>query len=272
MDGIKVSVIMGVYNTDSREMLYAAIDSILNQTLKEIELIVCDDGSTDGTYELLRDIAKSDSRIILLRNEVNAGLAASLNKCIHVAKGNYIARMDADDISSLDRLDEEYKFLSVHSQFAFVGCNCNLVNSKGIYGKRIYKEKPEKKDFLFNSPFSHPTIMIRKEAIISIKGYRVARETKRMEDYDMFMRLYYNHYQGYNLQKFLYNYREDNMTMKKRKYRFRIDEAIIRYKGFKRLKLLPLGYLYVLKPLIVGMIPQIFLRRLKRDTIYSKSI
>jgi hypothetical protein len=114
--------------------------------------------------------------------------------------------------------------------------------------------------------------MISTEVLRKIGGYRISCETRRMEDYDMFMRLYYNNYLGYNMQKYLYYYREDNLSFNKRKYRYRIDEAIVRYKGFKSLHLLPRGYFYIIKPLIVGIIPLRILRKLKRDTIYYNNM
>lgn len=268
MDEVMISVIMGVYNTSDNSVLYKAINSILRQTFQNFEFIICDDGSTDKTYDLLCDIAKTDLRVVVIRNEMNLGLAVTLNKCIDVSRGKYIARMDADDISASNRLEKEYNFLIFNTDYAFVGCSSFLFANKGIYGKRQPIEIPSKKNFLFNSPFIHPTLMIKREAILVVKGYRSSPETKRMEDYDMFMRLYSHNFIGYNLQEFLYYYREDNQSLKKRKYRYRIDESIVRYKGFKQLNLLPQGIIYVIKPLLVGLIPQRVLSKLKKNIFY----
>lgn len=261
---VKISVIMGVYNTSNYAILNKAVNSILNQTYKNFEFIICDDGSTDNTYEKLKNIERSDRRIKIIKNDINRGLAYTLNHCISVSNGEYIARMDADDISLTNRFELELKFLEENLEYDFVGCNVFLIDDKGCWGKRCYKEKVAKKDFLFNSPFTHPTIMIRKHVIDTVGGYRVEKITRRAEDYELWMRLYANGFRGYNIQDFLFEYREDNKTFARRKYKYRLDEAMIRYKGFKSLGLMPVGLIYVLKPIILGMIPQCIYRCIKK--------
>lgn len=260
----KVSVIMGIYNMEQKkDLVKLAIDSILNQSYKDFEFIICDDGSSDNTYNVVKNIVKDDKRVILLKNEINRGLAYSLNKCISKSRGKYIARMDADDISENNRLEKQVDFLDKHSEYAIVGCNLLLVNNNGVWGKRILAEKPTKKSFLFTSPFCHPAIVMRKEVLNEVNNYRVEKITRRAEDYDLFMRIYANGYKGYNMQEFLYQFREDNDTYKRRAYKYRWDEMQVRYRGFKDLKLLPNGLIYVIKPLIVGLIPQKCLRKLR---------
>lgn len=260
----KISVIMGVYNMASCEdILHAAIKSILEQSYKDFEFIICDDGSSDDTYSLLQGFSLKDSRIVLLQNKCNIGLAATLNKCIKYAKGKFIARMDSDDMSDKLRLEKELDFLEKHTEFAMVGSCVNLFSANGVWGIRDVEEYPAKKSFLFNSPFVHPSIMMRKKVFVELGGYRVAKETLRAEDYDLFMRLYALGYRGYNLQENLLSYREDDNAYKKRKYKYRIDETIVRYIGFKKLGLLPRYVLYVVKPLIVGLVPQSIINKLK---------
>lgn len=263
----RVSVIMGIYNSNNEEMVKSAIDSILNQTFKDFEFIICDDGSTDGTYELVKRLTKHDDRVILIQNEKNSGLAYSLNHCLSIAKGEYIARMDADDISLPERLEEEVAFLDNNKEFAIVGCNVKFFNSNGIWGKRCLPEFPEKASFLFTSPFVHPSILIRAEVMTVLCGYRVEKETLRAEDYDLFMRMYSKGYKGYNLQAELYCFREDENAYKRRAYKYRLDEAKVRYKGFKSLGLMPRAIPYVIKPLIVGLLPQKFLSVLRNKKI-----
>lgn len=260
----KVSVIMGIYNTNNREMVKEAIDSILNQTFKDFEFIICDDGSTDNTYDLVKELTQHDERCILIRNEQNQGLAQTLNNCLAIAKGEYIARMDADDISIHTRFEDEVTFLDEHNEYVLVGGNCELFDNHGVYGIKKLIEKPKKMDLLFGPPFIHPSIMIRKKSLQTLQGYRVCKETLRAEDYDLWMRLYALGWKGYNLQKVIYQFREDKNTFKRRKYKFRIDEAKVRYKGFKSLGLLPKGYIYIVKPLIVGLIPQKILSKFRK--------
>lgn len=261
----EISVIMGIYNmANKKEIMRLAIESILNQTYKNFEFIICDDGSSDETYEILKEFCKKDERILLLKNNKNRGLAYSLNHCLSIAKGKYIARMDADDISMPNRLEKQIKFLDEYLEYAMVGCNLLFINDKGIWGKRILAEKPTKKSFLFTSPFCHPAIVMRKEVLDKVNNYKVEKITRRAEDYDLFMRIYANGYKGYNLQEFLYQFREDNDAFKRRAYKYRLDEVQVRYKGFKALGLMPRGFLYVIKPLIVGLIPQKLLANLRK--------
>lgn len=261
----EVSIIMGIYKMIKKENLVKlAIDSILNQTYKDFEFIICDDGSNDGTYEMVQDLIKNDKRVILIKNDENKGLAYSLNHCLSIAKGKYIARMDADDISMPDRLEKQIDFLNEHLEYAMVGCNLLLINDKGIWGKRILAKEPIKKSFLFTSPFCHPAIVIRKEVLDKVNNYKVEKITRRAEDYDLFMRIYANGYKGYNMQEFLYQFREDNDAFKRRSYKYRWDEVQIRYRGFKALNLMPSASLYIIKPLIVGLIPQKILVKLRK--------
>lgn len=252
----KVSVIMGIYNTNNKVMVKKAIDSIINQSFSDFEFIICDDGSSDNTYEIVKEIISNDKRCILIKNNRNMGLAYSLNNCLKIAKGEYIARMDADDISMLDRFEKQVKFLDNNPQYAIVGGNAELFNEKGTYSERVMKEYPTKEDLLFGTIFIHPSIMMRKDVLLKLNGYRAVKETSRCEDYDLWLRLYTYGYKGYNIQENIYKFREDINAFKRRKYKYRIDEARVRYKGFKNLKLFPKGYIYVIKPLIVGLIPQ----------------
>ena len=261
----KVSVIMGVYNMANKESIVKlAIESILNQTYKDFEFIICDDGSSDDTYNVVKNIVKGDERIILLKNEKNKGLAYSLNRNIKKSKGKYIARMDSDDISENNRLEKQIEFLDNHSEYVMVGCNLLLINDKGIWGKRILVEKPSKKSFLFTSPFCHPSMVMRRKILDSINYYKVEKITRRAEDYDLFMRIYARGYKGYNMQDFLYQFREDDETYKRRAYKYRWDEVQIRYRGFNLLGLMPWAIPYVIKPLIVGLIPQKILAKLRK--------
>lgn len=260
----KISVIMGIYNmANKKEIMKLAIKSIFNQTYRNFEFIICDDGSDDGTYEIVQNLVKEDNRVVLIKNSENKGLAYSLNRCLSIANGKYIARMDADDISVPDRLEKQIKFLDEHLEYAMVGCNLLLINDKGIWGKRILAEKPTKKSFLFTSPFCHPAIVMRKDVLDEVNNYKVEKITRRAEDYDLFMRIYANGYKGYNIQKFLYQFREDNEAYKRRKYKYRLDEVQIRYRGFKMLGLMPYAIPYIIKPLIVGLIPQQLLSKIK---------
>lgn len=259
-----VSVLMGAYQIEGLSFFPRAMESLLCQTYERIEILICDDGSTDTTAQILEEWAERDPRIHILAHEKNRGLAAALNTCTEAANGDYLARQDADDVSHLTRLEEQVAFLESHTNVDFLGTNVNLCDRQGIWGERSLPEYPQRRDFLFCSPFVHGTVMYRAEALRKAEGYRVCRQTYRTEDYDLFMRMYALGMEGANLQTPLYDYREDRENMGKRKYRYRVDEAVIRYVGFQKLGLLPNGLPYVVKPLFVGLIPARLLFWLKR--------
>lgn len=268
---MRVSVVMGIYNCE--KTLKESIDSLLNQTYDSYEIILCEDGSKDNTLQIAKDYVRNyPQKIRLIQNDINKGLAYSLNRCIDISEGEYIARMDADDISYKDRFEKQMSYLESHPECALVGCQAFLFNEEGIWGVRKGKENPLKKDFLFGSQFIHPTIIIKKAILNQIGNYTVSKATLRAEDYDLFMRLYAAGFTGHNMEDFLLNYREDDSTFKRRAYKYRLDEAKVRYDGFKKLKLMPIGLLYVLKPLIVGLIPQKVLTLLRHQELESNQM
>ena len=181
LSNILVTVVMGVYNQHNTAELEEAVQSILAQSMREWELIICDDGSEGEAARNLKNYENRDPRIRVIRHSENKGLAATLNTCIAQAKGKYIARMDADDISRPKRLERQYQFLEKHIQYAFAGCNADLIDENGIWGARIMPEKPEKRDFLPFSPFIHPSVMVRREVYLMSGGYYVSKETWRCE-------------------------------------------------------------------------------------------
>ncbi|MDO4296139.1 MAG: glycosyltransferase [bacterium] len=258
----KVSVLMGVYN--GAAILKTAISSIQKQSFQDWEFIICDDCSTDTSYEILCELAKQDSRIHILRNAQNRKLAATLNRCLKVAKGEYIARMDDDDFSYPERFQKQVDFLETHPEYAFVSSLVDCFDGKQIVRNHFLRpEKPQAKDFLSSTQFVHPATMFRRSALLSVQAYRVCRWTERTEDYDLFMRLYAAGMRGYNIQQPLLRYTVNVSGMqKKRLYRYRINEAVVRYQGFRAMGLLPKAWPWVLRPLLVGLIPQTWIWKL----------
>lgn len=260
----KVSVISGVYNIGSLSVFPLAAESVLAQTAGDFEWILCDDGSTDNTREILDELAKADSRIRVIGNAANKGLAESLNHCLAHARGELIARQDADDLSAADRFRKQIEYLEANPQIGFVGSNVALWDHTGRYGKRVFPEFPQPKDFLFTQPFVHGALMFRRSALEAAGGYRAAKETLRAEDYEMLMRMYAAGIRGANIQEELYFFKEDEATQRRRKYRYRLDEAAVRWRGFQEIGLMPGALPYVAKPLVVGLIPVKLLKKLKK--------
>lgn len=261
----QISVLMSVYNQKKPEQLEAAIQSVLKQTFTDFEFIIYNDGSDEETSARLQKYIDVDKRIRLIEDEVNRGLAYSLNACIDVAKGKYLARMDDDDICDPDRFMVQYDYLERHKDIALVGCNAKLIDDKGVWGIRQMPEYPDEKSFLRFSPFIHPTVMIRREVLEATNGYNASKETLRCEDYELFMRLWKEGYKGYNIQLDLFSYREERTSYKKRKFKYRMDEMRLRYRNFKELGLLfPFGWVYVLRPVLAAFVPGAFILQMKK--------
>lgn len=242
-----VSVVVAAYN--SEKYVCECIKSIQNQTYDNWEMIICDDCSTDKTFEIISNIAKEDSRIHVIKNNENSGAGRSRNNCLEICKGDYIMIQDADDVCENDRMQNLVKSL-MHTTIDFVSSGHYLFDENGKYKVNIpQNEYPQKKNFLYGIPFCHAATMFKKECLIAVNGYRVSRETRRGQDYDMFMRLYAEGYRGKNIKDVLYGYRVNRDTIARRKFRYRIDECLIRYKGFKKMGILYLGVPFILKPI-----------------------
>lgn len=257
-----ISVIMGVYNSQSPDMLKSAIQSILNQTFSDFEFIICNDCSTSSFIApLLNEMASKDSRIVLISNETNSGLAATLNHCLSVSKGKYIARMDDDDISLPDRLKKEVEFLDNNPEYDLVGCNMLLEDGNKIWGKRIKPENPPKEGLYQGCVYSHPTIMFTRKMIEKVQGYSTGKHITRAEDYDLYCKMHENGMKGYNIQEYLYLYYHTTATYKKQKLSHRIDEYYLRKDHFKKLSMLKGHYLYLFKPILSGLTPRFIRKR-----------
>ena len=166
----QISVVMSVYNGE--KYLHEAIDSILDQTSTDFEFIIIDDGSTDDSAEIIN--LYSDNRIKLIQQE-NKGLAAALNEGIKIAKGKYIARMDADDISEPDRFDVQFQYMEENPRCVVVGSLSNIISKDGdfLYLEERSTDKSELKKTLPNdTPFAHGSGFMRASALHSVGGYK----------------------------------------------------------------------------------------------------
>lgn len=261
----EVSVIMGVYEKGSQTTdIFQSVHSILKQTHFDLEFLICDDGSSSEVINLLNTLANEDKRIMLLRAGDKLTLPQKLNYCLHHAQGQFIARQDADDISKKDRIEKQLQFLKDNKSLSFVGCNANIITNGRNAGKRVFPEFPCKEDFLFRLPFLHPTLVFKVECLEYINGYSESKFAVLCEDYDLLMRLYQNNYLGANLQEYLFYYRVEPESYKKRRYRHRINETITRYNRFRDNKMLLKGLPFIIKPLILGLIPARFVEYLKK--------
>jgi glycosyltransferase involved in cell wall biosynthesis len=203
----KISVIMPVYN--SSQFLRAAIESILNQTMSDYEFIIINDGSNDESVEIISEYERKDARICFINNKENSGLIDVLNQGISVSTGDYIARMDADDISLPQRFKVQSQFLDTHPEVGVVGSNVHFIDSSGrrisnfINNPRLPQTTNQIKwSLCFSCCLIHPTIMMRQELVKKVGGYN--KQAKHAEDYDLWERMsvitnYYNLSQKYLL-------------------------------------------------------------------------
>ena len=260
----KVSVLMGAYNC--AETIAKSIDSIIDQSFTDWEFIICDDGSNDATVEVVEEYIKKDSRIILIRNDFNQGLSYTLNRCISVAQGEYCARMDADDLCDSSRFEKQVRFLDEHSEYGFVSTRMTRFDEQGTYQipEPIESYSPTKKDFIKGSPFCHAPVMIRKSAYEMVDGYRNLPKTLGVEDYDLWFRLYAQGINGYVLQEPLYHMFDGRKAAKRRTFKRRMNEAWVRKEGYKALKISWIYRIYVIKPVVLGFVPQWLYRILFR--------
>lgn len=266
MEKARVSVVMAVYNAANRAVLDAAIDSIVNQTMSEWELLIGDDGSTNDTPQWLENWRLREPRIRVFHLEHNRGAASARNRCIQEARGQYIAIMDADDISAPNRLKRQMAFLEQNRQYDFVGLKGQMFEHElGDMDKEYwFCPAPQSGDFRMTLPFVHASLMFRREAICAVNGYKERKWVLRSEDYDMLMRMYADGMRGANVEDEVYFIREDAQTFKRRKYRYRITEMLVKLVGFTQMGLMPAGLIYALKPLAVGLMPVKAIEYIKR--------
>ena len=248
-----VSVIMGIYNC--ADTLEEAVDCIINQTFTDWELIMCDDCSSDNTYEIALKIAENDPRITVMKNDINLTLAPTLNRCASIAKGKYLARMDADDVCTLDRFEKEVSVLNRFEKYAVVSCQMNLYDSFGIYRTVAHPDIPDPKDLVKRSQFCHAGCMMRKEVFDSVGGYSESMKYKRVEDYDLWARMYKLSYVGFNIQEPLYSMRDDRNAVLRRTISNRKNEIRVKKNIIKWFNLPFYNYIYVFIPVLKAIMP-----------------
>lgn len=201
----KVSVILPVYNC--HRFVGSAIKSILNQTYPNLELIIINDGSTDESEQVIKSF--TDSRIIYLSNEQNIGLINTLNKAISFATGDFIARMDADDIAHPLRIEKQLLFLTKTKHPSIVGCDILLIDKNNTIFKvprtQLSTDKENHWAKYRKCPIHHPTVMFHRKILISSDPIYNIKDN-HIEDYAAWMRLNAN-FSIYNINEYLLFYR-----------------------------------------------------------------
>ncbi len=182
----RVSVIMPCYNEEKN--VKEAVESILNQTFTDFELIIIDDCSTDGTFGILEYYEKKDKRVRILKNSSNIGVAASANIGIKNSYGTYIARMDADDFSLPERLEKQYRYMERNQEVVLLGTFCKNVDGLGSKKLVSFPQEDEgiREYMKRDNPFIQSSTMFKKIVSGGLVQYR---DMQVYEDYDLWIRL-----------------------------------------------------------------------------------
>ncbi|TAF45002.1 MAG: glycosyltransferase [Sphingobacteriales bacterium] len=242
-----ISVLMPVYNGE--KYLKEAINSILNQSFKDFEFIIINDGSTDSTEEII--LSYTDPRIVYVKNEVNLHLIKTLNKGIDLSKGKYIARMDADDISIQNRFEQQIKIFNQYTEVDIVNCQYFLLTADGKSYRNdrtsiIINTEAVKYISIFQTMIQHPTVMIKAE-LMKLNKYKDNEDVKHIEDFELWNRLFENKCNSYIIEEHLLFYRvnpasinntkgaEQNLKMNKltenilsNQYNFKINQNALK--------------------------------------------
>ena len=251
-----ISIIMGIYNC--AETLKEAVSCIINQSFTDWELIMCDDGSTDQTYRVALEIKNNhpERKIIVLQNDKNRGLNYTLNKCLKQAKGDYIARMDGDDLCSPERFEEELKVFDSEPNISIVSTDMEFFDESGVWGRCCQLEYPQKEDFLHVNPFCHAPCMVKREAYLAVGGYPEDKRLLRVEDFHLWVKMYAAGYRGKNINKPLYQMRDDQNAYKRRKFKYRLNAAYANSVMIKEFDFpFWMNYLAVI-PIVKGLVPK----------------
>ncbi|WP_179293907.1 glycosyltransferase [Candidatus Methanoperedens nitratireducens] len=256
----KVSIIMSVYDGIDIRFLYKAMDSIFNQTFKNIEvIIVLDDVKREDIKECVYFSDKGfEKKLILLENSKEEGFVACLNKAIEKSTGDYIARMDSDDISLPNRIEKQVKFLEENKEIDTLGTFAYEIDEADqiIFENSMPISYEEiKRNFLIRNPFIHPTLMFRRAFFEKVGPYNPVY--RYMEDYELWCRMLYKGVYAENLPEFLYMFRVDKNFYKRRSgFKKAILNAKIKYSFIKNMHLPPHAFLYLIIPFIVKTAPE----------------
>ncbi len=255
------SVVMSVNNEE--KYVAEAIESILNQTFKNFEFIIINDGSVDGTSQIIEKYAEKDSRIRVINHMEKKGIAKSLNDGIRIAQGKYIARMDADDVSLPERLEKQVKFMDKHSEIGALGtCYKEIDESSNALPRKQnpVEWKDIKKALFFYNPVAHPTAMIRKSVLKKIGYYDESFPTS--QDYELFSRIAQVS-ELRNLDEVLLIRRFPKKVSAKKMRRQTVNCLRVQVRLLKNRMYPPYYALFMLKNLIALMIP-VFIRETVR--------
>lgn len=264
---MKLCVLMATYNDE--RYIAAALDSILSQTYGNFELLVVNDGSSDGTAAILHEYSSKDDRVRTVDCDKNTGLASALNLGLRHTVAELVARMDADDVALPDRLEKQVEYLEAHPEIDVLGTFSEDIDDLGNRTGRIRRMPlgAEKNAALvWTNPVIHPTIMFRRDRIMRLGGYNGA--LRRRQDYDLWFRVVAAGMKIDNIPEVLLLYRETVDTYRKNGPRAMWEQAKIGLRGCRMVHARPLAYLGVVFPFLASLMPLTW-RRIAKRTLLS---
>lgn len=264
----KVSFIIGTHNGSLK--LHNLFNSILNQSFNDFEIVVCDDASNDDTFSILNEYYNKYPNIFkIIKNEKSLTLAGALNRCLEIAEGEYIARIDDDDVCYIDRLKIQVQYLIDNPSIDCVGSYMDIFDGENIINTRKIVLNPTINTLTSGGyPFHHPTIMIKKNVLKNLNGYDNSEFCKRCEDLDLWYRFFINGYKGVNINIPLVRYSESLNDYKKRNIQS-IKKAVELRKYYrKKLKLNFFNDFIYLKPYLFALLPNWIRFKLKNKGRY----
>lgn len=249
----QISILMSVYN--GLPYLGEAIESILTQTYINFEFIIIDDCSSDGSLELIEEYASKDRRIRLIKNEQRVGLGVNLKYGAEIAKGQWIARMDADDISMPQRIARQLEYVTINPKIDILGSYAIDIDE---YGKEISERRcPISHDnitkYIWACPIIHPTVFMKKSSLLRVGSYGTE---KRRQDYALWFRCVAAGLQFANLPEPLLKYRFTDDYFRRNNLPALFTQVRIGWKGCKQVQAQPIAYIGVIVPLVKGILPK----------------
>ena len=233
----EISIIMPVHNAE--KFLRKSIESLLNQECRNFELLIIDDMSRDSSRKIISEY--EDDRVLFFSNKKNEGVAKSLNRLIKHARGKYIVRMDADDISVTNRLDLQLEFMERNEEVGILGGQISMIDEAGeIVGNNSrfpLEHRAIAKELMYRCPIAHPTYFVRKKVYQELGGY----SNRPAEDYDFLLRALSRNVKFANLPEIILFYRVHSESVSQRS---ELAQLFYAYQSYSKYKSLQFGKVY----------------------------
>jgi glycosyltransferase involved in cell wall biosynthesis len=264
----RVSVVMSVFNGE--RFLREAVDSILGQTYRDLELIVIDDGSADGSGEILAQRRQADARLRVFP-QANMGLTRSLNRGVELSTGEYVARMDADDLSEPRRFERQVAFMDAHPDVGLLGTAYREIDGEGrVLGTKVFPtdDRALRAALIRYNPFFHASVLLRREVFTAVGLYDPAWPS--VEDYELWLRVA-QRFRLANLEEPLGMRRYDGVNISIRRDNEQLLWSMrLRWAAIRRGQYPPSDVVHLARPMVAWLTP-IGLRNAVRRRVLGRS-